>query len=121
MKKTIFTALLSLVAIVGIAFANNDKPKPVVNILPDSPQYVFAEEEFSFLIYYQYTEQLVITGNGRSNQWIWWWDRNDPEVNVITYTDEILEYGWTVEYEVIAVNDYGQDTDKVIYTTFDEP
>ena len=121
MKKSIFTALLSLVAIVGIAFANNDNPEPVVSILPDEPQVVCVDEDFSFSIYYQYTEELVVTGNGRSNQWIWWWNRNDSDVKVTTYTDEILTYNTIVVYTVIATNDYGSANASVIYMTLDEP
>lgn len=121
MKKKIFAALLNLAAISGIAIANNDNPEPVVSILPDEPQVVCVGEDFLFSIYYQYTEELVVTGNGRSNQWIWWWDRNDPEVKVTTYTDEILEYNKIVVYTVIATNDYGSDNTSVIYMTLDEP
>ena len=55
MKRKLFSALLSLAAVAGIAYANNGGPSPIVSILPNEPQVVCVGEDSLFSIYYQYT------------------------------------------------------------------
>ena len=123
MKKNLVWALLSLVAIVGVAIADSVGPKPVVYTTPNTTQGVNVNEEFLFTIYYQYTEELLVSNpiDGVDDSWLWWWERNDKEVRTLDYVGVIETYNTTVTYTIRAINRFDESNAYLTYMTGDEP
>ena len=104
MKKKIFAALLSLAAIAGIAIAENEPP--ILRTTPYGTVNAHVGDEFTFLITYQFAEQIVITADSIENDncWIWWWDRGVAEPNTITHSGVIHTQYTTRKYTITAHN-----------------
>ncbi|MBO7213681.1 MAG: hypothetical protein J6U99_03905 [Rikenellaceae bacterium] len=113
MKKTIFTALLSLVAIICIAIG-----KPYVTLTAQGPVGVLPNEPFTFTIAYYNVQEMVIEVNGvPDEQWLWWWEREQEEWNYESYTDQLTEYNMTNRYSVTVTNDQEHDFEEIVYCT----
>lgn len=113
MKKTIFTALLSLVAIICIAIG-----KPYVTLTAQGPVGVLPNEPYTFTIAYYNVQEMVIEINGVSDgQWLWWWDREQLEWNYVDYTDRMDEYNMTNTYKVTVINGQERNYAEIVYCT----
>jgi hypothetical protein len=117
MKKKIFTALLSLAAVAGIAIAENETP--ILRTSPYGTVNVLVGDEFTFTIRFQYTQELVVTADNIENEncWIWWWDRGVAEPNEVHHTGSIHTQYTTRNYQIVAYNGNKQSSKTLTYRT----
>ena len=115
MKRKLFSALMSLAAIVGLASPN----LPQVSLNAQGPVGVLPREEYTFTISYRYTKEMVVTINGieDDNIWLWSWEEDDPDWRTEDFTDDIPDYEMFKTYVVKVTNDYGQDQRSIVYFT----
>lgn len=113
MKRKIFSALLSISAIVCIAAGT-----PYVTLTAHGPIGVQPLEEYTFTIAYYNVQEMVIEINGVSDgQWLWWWDREQLEWNYEDYTDRMDEYNMTNTYKVTVINGQERNSAEIVYCT----
>ena len=119
MKKKIFSALLSLAAIAGVAVVD----LPEVELSAQGPVGVLPYEEFTFTISYRNIKEINVDINGviDSNIWTWSWEKEDPDWRTKDYTDKIMDYEVVQIYTVTVTNDYGLDYERIMYVTPGHP
>lgn len=106
MRKTIFSALLGLAALVGTAFADFD---PTVRLIPCEGSHVMVMPgiQFDFTIIYTNTNELFVHAYdeyGDNEVPISDYNKNQHDERSVIYGDVINEYGIEKEYTVRAYN-----------------
>ncbi len=119
MKRKIFSALLSLAAIAGVAVAD----LPEVELSAQGPVGVLPYEEFTFTISYRNVEEINVDVNGVINTdiWTWPWQKKDPDWRTKDYTDKITDYEVVHLYTVTVTKGDYIDYDQITYITPGHP